>query len=344
MKNKLLTILFFKLFASFSFAQTLFDDAVLANIYVNIDPDTLAYIYENPTLDIYFPAQFIFQQGSVSDTVEQIGFRLRGNSSRFSAKKSFKISFNTFVTGRRYQGVKKINLNGEHNDPTLIREKLFYDIWHTADMPERRTRFAKLFINNNYNGLYTLLEEFDKDWLERVFNEQDGNLYKCTYPADLEYINENQQTYKDIVGAGDARAYDLKTNETEDDYSGLVHLITILNQPPNDAFVDSIQTILEVNNTLKALAIDVATGNWDDYAYNRNNYYLYQNATTNKFTFITYDPDNCAGVDFVGADWSMRDCLNWLHPSNPRPLMSKLLAIPQFKNQYILYLDSITQY
>ena len=130
-------------FISFSQSNQLFDDKVVNEIYVEIPTDTLAKIYSNPLSENYSNATFIFGK----DTIKNVGFRLRGNSSRYSKKKSFKISFNEFVSGTKYQGVKKINLNGQHNDPSLIREKLFYDTWKKAGFPERRSAFVRVFIN-----------------------------------------------------------------------------------------------------------------------------------------------------------------------------------------------------
>jgi len=328
------------------FAQnTLFDNSRISSVYIEISQDSLNWIMANVDSDHYFKAMFIYDYGSKRDTLQNVGFRLRGNTSRVSKKKSFKISFNEYVSGRKYQDVKKINLNGAHNDPTLIREKLFYDTWKNAGMVERRTSFVKLYINQAYYGLYTNLEEFDKDWLQRVYGEKSGNLYKCTYPADLVHFGTNQQTYKNIAGgsASGGRAYDLKTNEAADDYSDLVDLISTLNQPADAAFAVTISQKINVDNFLKAFALDVATGNWDDYMYNKNNYFLYHNTATGKFEFISYDTDNTFGVDWVNRDWATRNCMDWISHSEPRPLAEKILAVPEFKARYQHYLDTIAR-
>jgi len=293
----------------------------------------------------YFMARFIYDYGTGRDTIQDVGFRLRGNTSRYAKKKSFKISFNEYVSGRRYQGVKKINLNGQHNDPTMIREKLFYDTWKKSGMVERRTSFVRVFVNQAYYGLYTNLEEMDKDWLQRVYGEKSGNLYKCTYPADLVYEGTDQQTYKDIPSSSTTggRAYDLQTNEEEDDYTDLVEFITALNQPVDVAFATMIAQKVNVDGLLKAFALDVASGNWDDYMYNKNNYFLYHNSGTGKFEFITYDADNTFGVDWIGRDWATRNCLDWFTHSESRPLATKLLSIPEFDSKFQHYLDTITR-
>jgi hypothetical protein len=339
------TLLLFCFLTGMVGSQTtaLFDDTRLSSVYIVIPPDSLALIYDSVLSDHYYLARFVFDDNETRDTLENVGFRLRGNTSRFSEKKSFKISFNTYVPGRRYQGVKKINLNGAHNDPTLIREKLFYDLWKNAGMVERRTAFAKVFINGNYYGLYTNLEEMDKDWLKRVYPGNDGNLFKCTYPADLVYHGPNQQTYKDLENSTvtGGRVYDLQTNETEDDYARLVELITLLDRQPAGSFASDISSVLNVDHFLKALALDVATGNWDDYGYNKNNYYLYENPEDSRFDFITYDADNTFGVDWFGIDWGTRNCLNWINTKIKLPMAQKLLAVPEFKEQYKRYLDTI---
>lgn len=326
-------------------STALWDDSRVSAIYLTLPADSVDSIYADPLGDHYFLSTFIFDDGMAQDTLAQVGLRLRGNTSRFSEKKSFKISFNTYQLGRRYQGVKKLNLNGEHNDPTMCREKLFYEVWERCGMPGRNTTFVRLFINQTFMGLYTCLEEPDKDWLQRVYGENDGNFYKCTYPADMVYQGTNQQTYKNIPSASatGGRAYDLQTNKALDDYNGFVTLVTQLNRTPDAQFAAEIGQYLNVEHMLRALAIDVATGNWDNYAYNKNNYLLYH-SLAGPFEFFTYDTDNTFGVDWVQRNWATRDCADWLSHSEPRPLASKLLTVQAFRGRYYEILDSITRF
>jgi len=346
MKKRILTGLASILLSVSAFTQinTLFDDTRLSSIYITISPDSLTVLYDSILSDHYYMVRFIFDDNVNRDTLENVGFRLRGNTSRHSQKKSFKISFNEYVSGRKYQGVKKININGEHNDPTMIREKLYYDLWKNAGMVERRTSFVKVYINNSYYGLYTNLEEMEKEWLTRVYQENGGNLFKCSYPADLVYHGPNQQTYKDLQNSTETggRVYELQTNKSQDDYTRLLELISALNQPTGGTFASDIAEILNVDHFLKALALDVATGNWDDYSYNKNNFYLYDNPSDSTYDFITYDPDNTFGVDWLGIDWATHDCRDWVNKSISLPLAQKLLAVPVFFDKYKLYLETIT--
>jgi len=138
--------------------------------------------------------------------------------------------------------------------------------------------------------------------------------------------------------------YELQTNKSADDYTDLVELITALNNEPDSVFGATINQVVNADEYLKALALDVATGNWDSYAYNKNNYYLYHNLETSQFDFIAYDADNTFGVNWDNIDWATRNCLDWTNHSLNLPLAQKLLAVPTFFNKYKFYLDSVARY
>ena len=101
----------------------IFDDASVGEVKIIINPIFLNFILNpaNAESDSLFPATFIYKNAVIpSDTLYNIGFRIRGNTSRQSAKKSFKIDINRFVPGRQFYNLEKLNLNGEHNDPSII--------------------------------------------------------------------------------------------------------------------------------------------------------------------------------------------------------------------------------
>ena len=94
-----------------------YDDTEIATINITIDADDLEWMYnwQNVESDSLHPATIHFQNAYIDETIDSIGFRLRGNTSRTSAKKSFKVDFNHFFPGREFFDVEKLNLNGEHN-------------------------------------------------------------------------------------------------------------------------------------------------------------------------------------------------------------------------------------
>lgn len=317
-----------------------FDDSSVPRIDILIHPDTLDWIYQNVESYIEWRATFIFSSYAITDTLEEVGFRLRGNTSRYSAKKSFKVSFNTYEPGRKWYGLEKLNLNGEHNDPSIMRSKLSWDIVREMGLPGSRCNHVLLYINGNFHGVYINVEQIDEEFVGSRFGNNDGNLFKCLYPADLKYKGANPELYKQVYG--ERRAYDLKTNKAADDYTDLADFIDLLNNTSSSNFYCQITNSFNVFDYLKAAAIDVFTANWDGYIYNKNNFYLYHNTETNKFEFIHYDLDNTYGIDWFGKEWSSRDIYDWQqHGSEVRPLYTEMMENQELRDLYTAYMRQL---
>ena len=72
----------------------IFRDDVIPRIDILLPTDSLDYILDdaNAQSNYHFNATFIFDNGTIRDTLNDVGFRLRGNTSRTADKNSFKIS------------------------------------------------------------------------------------------------------------------------------------------------------------------------------------------------------------------------------------------------------------
>lgn len=315
----------------------LFDDTVVPRLDVTLDPADLALILApgNEQSDVEYPATFAFDNGTEQFTVENVGFRLRGNTSRFSQKQSFKVSFNTFTPGGDLFGIEKLNLNGEHNDPSIIRAKLSWDLFQTMGLPAPRANHVRLYVNGDYRGLYINVEHIDEEFTDSRFGTDGGSLYKCLYPADLTYRGPEASAY---WPDDERRPYDYKSGPDEEGYADLAHFIDVLNNTPDPSFPEAIEAVFDVNGFLRALAIDVVTGSWDDYWYLQNNYYLFYHPAWDRFVYLPYDFDNTFGIDWVGPDWGTRDVYAWGHHDEPRPLTDRLLAVDDFRDRFTFYL------
>ncbi|HEX9252003.1 MAG TPA: CotH kinase family protein, partial [Ignavibacteriaceae bacterium] len=317
----------------------LYDDSQVARVDITIDPAALDWIYQNVQSDSEFVATFHFQNAYINETVEIIGFRLRGNTSREAAKKSFKVSFNTFVQGREFYGVDKLNLNGEHNDPSIIRSKLCFDHYQSIGIKASRANHVEVYINGQYYGLYISVEHIDDEFLNKNFGDDTGNLWKCLYPADLTYLGSDPNLYKNLNNNG-RQAYELTTNEAQGDFSKLVRLITLLNNTPSGSLADSLESVIEVPGVLKYFAMNILVGEWDDYWSLMNNYYLYHDPTNDIFTLIPYDYDNTYGIDWFNINWANANPYNFPKvASGYRPLAERLMQNAQYRNLYTHFLE-----
>lgn len=298
----------------------------VASIFVDLPADQLQLLLgDSLYTDHEFLASFRYQSSVFLDTIPQVGFRVRGNTSRGAGKKSFSIDFNDFIPGQKFKGLDNMNLVGNHNDPSQLRAWLSAQILKSAGLTVSRTSFVRLYINNEYKGLYMNNEAIDDEFIkDRFLGNASGNLYKCSWGSDLTYLGNNSQAYQ--------TTYDLKTNQSLNDYSGLIHFIDVLNNTSASEFACAIKEVFDVDSYLKTLVYEILIGHWDGYAANKNNYYLYQRPSDGKFIFIEYDMDNTFGIDWFNENWSVRNINNW--QMGNRPLIQRLFAVPYFKDQF----------
>lgn len=343
-------LLFFLFLNNVAFAQNpipelgkAFDDTTIPRIDISVAVNDLTAILDpnNAYSNTEYMADFVFDNGQAKDTILNVGFRLRGNTSRTAEKKSFKVSFNTFESGRKFDGLEKMNLNGEHNDPSIIRSKLCWDLLRKMEIPAPRANHVDLYINGNYYGLYMNVEHIDEEFADLRFGNGDGNLYKCTYPVDFTYLGNNPNLYK---FSNNVRAYELKTNTDLDDYSDLANFIDILNNEPLATLPCELEAIFNVDSYLKAMAVDVITGNWDGPIWNKNNCYIYKNTATNRFEYIPFDLDNTFGINyFAGLNWATRNIYQWSRDNEPRPIYERILAVQEYEDRFSYYVNDLLQ-
>ncbi len=327
-----------------SYAQTpfpnlepVFVDEVLPRIDIIIPADSLAILFApgNEDSDYHWHARFIFDNGTIRDTVDDIGFRFRGNTSRNAAKKSYKVSFNTYSPGRRFYGLEKMNLNGENNDPSVIRAKLSWDLLRRLGIPAPRANHIDLYINGEYFGLYIHVEHIDDRFVNKRFGNDNGNLYKCLWPADLTYLGDDPEAYKGMQSG--RRTYELQTNKQEDDYADLALFIGVLNNTPIEDLPCELEKVFNVDAYLRVMVYDLFAANWDGPIFNKNNFYLYHNLESGQFEYIPFDLDNTFGIDWFIGNLASRDIYDWAHPTEARPIYDRILAIAEYRDRFSYY-------
>jgi len=309
-----------------------FNDKTVPRIDIKIHPDSLAklLLWENKNEDHEYPADFFWNDGTNKDTILNTGFRLRGNTSRSSEKKSFKIKFNHFGSNKFY-GLSDLNLNGEHNDPSIIRSKLSWDIMKMAGIEAPRSNHVALYINNEYRGLYINVEHIDNDYFEDRGKDPEGQLFKCFYGVDFVFRGNNPNSYNRDV-------YEAQNNKDAPDYYTLMEFIRALDDISNPDFRCRLEEKFDVDQYLKRLTIEILLGHWDNPVYNKNNAYLYHNPTTKKYELLSYDIDNTFGIDWFNINWAERNIYSWAHPSDPRPIYNHLMKVPEYKIRFGYYI------
>jgi len=314
----------------------------VATVMITMDPDSadamlfgdVDYAATNPV-----PAVIEYQSSVLDTLIDTVAVRLRGNTSLFAPKKSFKVDLNAFIPGQKFADLEKINLNANQNDPSLLRAALSWNILRRMGLAGSRTSMVRLMLNGEYMGAYVNTEHMDEEFVEEYYDKDGGNFYKCLWPATLEYEGASSDDYKFEVNG--RRVYELKTNTEEDDYSDIAEFIGVLNNTPAEDFSCAIEEVFNVADFLKVMALDVVSANWDGYAGNKNNFYLYHNPQTGLFDYIAYDLDNTWGIDWVDGDWESRNPYAW--SPEYRPLYDRLMEVDEYRSWYTHYLRKVVE-
>jgi spore coat protein CotH len=267
--------------------------------------------------------------------MDSVGIQLKGNSSYNSipgVKKSFKISFDEFVA-QKFDGLKTLNLNNGFKDPSFLREKLMCDFLNGHNIPAPRCTYADVYINGTHWGFYMMVEQVNKTFLTDRFGNNDGNLFKGDPHGDLRWHGTLQSSYY-----GD---YELKTNETVNDWTDLIHLVDRINNPSPTEFYDSLESVMISDLAIKAWAANNLFVNLDSYLGSGHNYYFYDDFITNKFEWITWDVNEAFGNFNMGIpvlQIKTLDALFISQPSMNRPLQNRMMQNLVYKTSYLDYL------
>ncbi|MHA2006721.1 MAG: CotH kinase family protein [Promethearchaeota archaeon] len=279
---------------------------------------------------------------SIDDySMDNVGFRIRGNYNKNYPKDSFKLKFSEdelylgkdqyredqyeYIPeneNRRFLGLRRLNLRAAPIDFSLMNEVAGYEIYKILGYPCPRISWAKLYIietdesgnvvkPKEYKGLYLLTEDIDKTFLNYNFKNPEGNLYKTTdIPANLKY----KANLKEFLTYDYRRIYELRTNELQDDYSDLEEFIYSINFNWSD-----IQNFANITLLGKYFAASNFIGNWDDYVFLSHNYFLYSDPNYG-FVLLPWDIEMSINM---GTNSSI---VGYVNPYSPNFITAPLLS------------------
>jgi hypothetical protein len=137
----------------------------------------------------------------------------------------------------------------------------------------------------------------------------------------------------------------LKTNEDSPNYSGLFELLEVINEEPSQVTPKDLESVLEVDEILRFLAVSVALVHLDNYIGMGHNYYLYEDG--GKFWVIPWDLNMAFGgfnsglsreriIDFYIDEPTAA-------PLDQYPLVEQLLSEPEYLRTYRGYLRALVE-
>ena len=174
-------------------ADAFFDDTVLHEINLAINSKDWQSLSDNYLLDTYYPSDFRWRD----KVVRNIGIRSRGNASRSAIKPGLRVDFDRYTTDQKFLGLKSFILRNNTQDPSSLHERISMLLFRRLGLPASREAHTKLYVNNAYVGLYTIVESVDKAFLKRNVGEDEGYLFKYEWagPYYFEDHGSNPASY-----------------------------------------------------------------------------------------------------------------------------------------------------
>lgn len=311
--------------------EGVFDEKRIHGIHLIVEGEDWDKIGQKP---------FDWVKGDVEidgERVEGVGIREKGNSSAGirSDKKPFKIDFAEYDKDKRFKGLRMLVLNNGFKDPTLLREKLAYDLHRAMGLPASRAAFALVTVTakgrteNRVLGLYTIVEHVDETFLDERFGNHDGNLYKIEGMQDL-------FERADEARIADEKCVELKTNEQKNDRSRFVKFAAAIADGKSD-----LTAWLDCDGFAKWLAATSALVNLDSYAGTGHNFYLYDNPKTGKFVLIPWDLNEAFGNFQMGPPDAHLAWDIYAPHAGSKKLIERFVAVPALRAKYLTALRDL---
>lgn len=186
---------------------TVFDDSRVRKVEVRLTQAHWDAMMAKPAEKLMLPAGAVI----FGERIEQIGISPKGNSTLWfpGDKKPFKLDMNAYLPEQEYQNLKMLIFHNNFGDPSMLREKMAYDMMRFAGVNAGHTAYVEFWVDitddenpADFLGVYTMVERPDTKYLANRFGRENdqGNLYKADAwfeegAADLAYYGENIADY-----------------------------------------------------------------------------------------------------------------------------------------------------
>jgi spore coat protein H len=309
-------------------ADAFFDDGVVQEIRLSMNAKDFQTLKDNYLDNTYYPTNFMWRD----QVLRNVGIRSRGTGSRSGVKPGLRVDFDRYTSGQTFLGLKSFVLRNNTQDPSNMHERLSMLMFRRMGEPGPREAHTKLFVNDQYAGLFTIVESVDKVFLKRSLGEDGGYLYKYDYPIDgAPYRFEDK-------GSDPALYVPLpfkpETHEDNPKPEFVAQLIQTANQSSDANFRSAIAPYLDLQKFLRHVAVEVFVGDYDGFIgnYGINNFYFYRFDNQKLFQFIPWDKSEAFKA---GPTSSVFHNISDVPDSVKNRLMTRVLSYPDLYNQFL---------
>ncbi|MGK0154797.1 MAG: hypothetical protein ACI9SE_001750 [Neolewinella sp.] len=234
-----------------------------------------------------------------TQSVGMVGLRYKGSTGTLNSvlderqtesympKLSMKIEFDKFEAKKRFCQLRRLNFHSMIYDGSLMRDRLCYQAFREAGVIAPRCSHAMIIINGEYSGVFAMVEQIDKVFVQDRFEETaNGILYKEVWPT-----------------RNDQRPYlkEQRWNPGNRPHKVMMEFARDLSTATDDELPAVVAKRTDLDALLRYFIIDEALKNWDgvrgwtsktaDGAPWNHNYYWFL-SPQDQLTLIPWDLDS----------------------------------------------------
>lgn len=259
-----------------------------------------------------------------------VGIRLRGGAGSFRAitdKAGFTIDMDKFGGQEKFHGMDKWHLANSVQDGSYLSELLCGELFEAAGVPAARIHHATVSFNGQLRGFYYLKEGYSGLFIKRHFKNTDGNFYDGGFVRDIDQPLDIIKTKTDVKDRADLKA-----------------LVAAAREPDLKKRFERLEKLLDMDVFISGFVVQTIIGDWDGYAFNRNNYRVYHDPKLDKITFIPSGLDQEFRNPVTGQVYPPTAPSPWAGKVQPQGLIAQaVFSTPEGRVRFLHRLEEINR-
>lgn len=266
-----------------------------------------------------------------------VSVRYKGNGtflqSRGSQKRSFKVDVNDVFRRQNLAGVTKLNLHNCVTDASWMNEVLSHRLFRDAGVPAPRTAYARVFLtvpgehDREFLGLYSLVENVDRDFALDRFGTRKGALFKPVTRQVFEDLGDDWAAYR--------QTYDPKTPVSAEETRRVIAFCKLVSHADDRRLAAELGDYLDLDEFARFMAVTVWLSTLDSILAPGQNFLVHLHPVTRRFQFIPWDLDHSFGQFPMIGTQEQRENLSLQRPWQGRQrFLERVFAVPAFQELY----------
>ena len=304
--------------------EDLFTPDTIQELRLTINSRDLRDLRTNFEKDTYYTADLQWR----NIRVRSAGVRSRGGASRNPLKLGLRVDFDRYVTGQKFLGLKSIVLKNLWQDGSMMHERLAMAFFTRMGQPASRQSFCRLYINNELQGLYVIVESVDNSYLDRTLGEHAGYLYSYQFQGAFrgEYLGEEFEPYKE--------RFQPQSHEKEGNTKLYLPIHDWLREVNEDgaAWRQRVEQYMDLQQFMTHVAIEGFLAEDDGIlgANGMNNFFLYRLPDSTRHRLLPWDKDGA----FLVIDYAV------LQHAQDNVIFRRAYAFSDLRELYLQVLEA----